>query len=91
MLTYPSSLLLQDGTQAGNIAEDLLNDQNDIICQALNIVMYSIMILIAAVLVIQCICSLIYLFRSKHAITRAHTRSKLIVMVPCYNEGVKEL
>eukprot|EP00984_Skeletonema_dohrnii_P017631 scaffold8078_cov83-Skeletonema_dohrnii-CCMP3373.AAC.1 len=49
------------------------------------------MILITAVLVIQCICSLIYLFRSKHAITRAHTRSKLIVMVPCYNEGDKEL
>ena len=88
---YPYSLL-QNDTSAKNRV-DLLNEQNQnrIICQALNIVMYSIMILIAAVLVIQCFCSLTYLVRPRRAITRTDTRSKLIVMVPCYNEGEKEL
>ena len=49
------------------------------------------MIIIAAVLAIQCLCSLIYLVRLKRTITRDDTRSKIIVMVPCYNEGDKEL
>lgn len=87
---YHYKLTFQNETSAKN-REDLLDEQNRIICQALNIVMYSIMILIAAVLVIQCFCSLTYLFRPKHTITRTDTRSKLIVMVPCYNEGDKEL
>ena len=73
------------------------------------------MIIIAAVLAIQCLCSLIYLVRLKRVsvilccflfismhinlhsslplqtIKREDTRSKIIVMVPCYNEGPKEL
>jgi chitin synthase len=53
--------------------------------------MYSIMILIAVVLSVQCLCSLIYLFRRKRTILRDDTRSKIVVMVPCYNEGDKEL
>ena len=53
--------------------------------------MYSVMIIIAAVLAIQCLCSLIYLVRLKRTIKREDTRSKIIVMVPCYNEGPKEL
>ena len=53
--------------------------------------MYSIMILIAVVLGVQCLCSLIMLFRRKRTILRDDTRSKIIVMVPCYNEGNKEL
>ncbi len=61
------------------------------LCQTLNIVMYSVMIIIAAVLGIQCLCSLIYLVRMKRTITRDDTRSKVIIMVPCYNEGDKEL
>ena len=61
------------------------------LCQALNIVMYSVMIIIAAVLAIQCICSLLYIVRMKRTIKREDTRSKIIVMVPCYNEGDKEL
>ncbi len=88
-LPYPYSLL-QNETSAKNRV-DLMNEQNRINCQALNIVMYSIMILITAVLVIQCFCSLTYLVRPRRAITRTDTRSKLIVMVPCYNEGDKEL
>jgi len=69
----------------------VLDEQDQILCQVLNITMYSIMIMIAAVLGIQCICSLIYLVRLKRTITRDDTRSKIIIMVPCYNEGDKEL
>ncbi len=65
----------------------VLDEKDHILCQALNIAMYSVMILIAAVLGIQCICSLIYLVRLRRTITRDDTRSKIIVMVPCYNEG----
>jgi cellulose synthase/poly-beta-1,6-N-acetylglucosamine synthase-like glycosyltransferase len=53
--------------------------------------MYAIMIIIAGVLSIQCLCSLINLLRRKRTIKRDDTRSKMIVMVPCYNEGDKEL
>ena len=53
--------------------------------------MYAVMIIIAAVLGIQCLCSLVYLVRLKRTIKREDTRSKIIVMVPCYNEGDKEL
>jgi uncharacterized membrane protein SpoIIM required for sporulation len=52
--------------------------------------MYAIMIIIAGVLSIQCLCSLINLLRRKRTIKRDDTRSKMIVMVPCYNEGDKE-
>ena len=53
--------------------------------------MYAIMIAIASVLGVQCMCSLVYLVRLKRTITRDDTRTKIIVMVPCYNEGNKEL
>ena len=69
----------------------VLDEKDHILCRALNIAMYSVMILIAAVLGIQCICSLVYLVRLRRTITRDDTRSKIIVMVPCYNEGDKEL
>lgn len=69
----------------------ILDQRDNILCRALNIAMYSVMIVIAAVLAIQCICSLIYLVRMNRTITRDDTRSKIIVMVPCYNEGDKEL
>eukprot|EP00986_Skeletonema_menzelii_P010559 scaffold5178_cov141-Skeletonema_menzelii.AAC.6 len=69
----------------------VLDEKDHVLCQALNIAMYSVMIVIAAVLGIQCLCSLIYLVRLKRTITRDDTRSKIIVMVPCYNEGDKEL
>eukprot|EP00581_Thalassiosira_minuscula_P009293 CAMPEP_0183702578 /NCGR_PEP_ID=MMETSP0737-20130205/633_1 /TAXON_ID=385413 /ORGANISM="Thalassiosira miniscula, Strain CCMP1093" /LENGTH=683 /DNA_ID=CAMNT_0025929211 /DNA_START=160 /DNA_END=2211 /DNA_ORIENTATION=- len=65
--------------------------KEDILCEALNFTMYCVMIIISAVLVIQCVCSLVYAVRLQRNITRDDTRSKLIVMVPCYNEGEKEL
>lgn len=69
----------------------VLDEPDNILCRALNIAMYTVMIMIAAVLGIQCICSLIYLVRLQRTITRDDTRAKIIVMVPCYNEGDKEL
>lgn len=54
-------------------------------------VMYGVMILITGVLAIQCLCSIIYIIRRKRTIKRDDTRSKMIIMVPCYNEGDKEL
>jgi len=69
----------------------VLDDKGNILCRALNIAMYSVMIIIAAVLAIQCLCSLLYLVRTKRTITRDDTRSRVIVMVPCYNEGDREL
>jgi chitin synthase len=69
----------------------MITKTNPRVCQILNYTMYSIMILIAVVLAVQCLCSLIYLFRRKRTILRDDTRSKIIVMVPCYNEGDKEL
>mmetsp|Transcript_3655 Transcript_3655/g.8103 ORF Transcript_3655/g.8103 Transcript_3655/m.8103 type:complete len:1279 (-) Transcript_3655:212-4048(-) len=69
----------------------VLDEKDNVLCRALNIAMYSVMIIIAAVLAIQCLCSLLYLVRKKRTITREDTRSKIIVMVPCYSEGDKEL
>jgi len=69
----------------------ILEEQENFLCRALNIAMYAIMIAIASVLGIQCICSLMYLVRMKRTITRDDTRTKMIIMVPCYNEGNKEL
>jgi cellulose synthase/poly-beta-1,6-N-acetylglucosamine synthase-like glycosyltransferase len=63
----------------------------DSYCQVLSIAMYAIMIIISGVLAIQCACSLIYLVRWKRTIKRDDTRSKMIIMVPCYSEGDKEL
>ncbi|EED91765.1 predicted protein [Thalassiosira pseudonana CCMP1335] len=69
----------------------VLDEPEDILCRVLNYAMYAIMIAIAGVLAVQCLCSLIYLVRMKRTITRDDTRTKVIVMVPCYNEGDKEL
>lgn len=49
------------------------------------------MLIISMVLVIQCLCSLLYVVRRKPKIGPEDERSKVIVMVPCYNEGTKEL
>jgi len=87
---------LYDDDTALSCLDDLfyvgvLDEKGNILCRTLNVAMYSVMIIIAAVLGLQCICSLVYLVRSKRTITRDDTRSKVIVMVPCYNEGDKEL
>jgi cellulose synthase/poly-beta-1,6-N-acetylglucosamine synthase-like glycosyltransferase len=74
-----------------NIFDAAFHRSYDRYCQILSYVMYAIMIMISGVLAIQCLCSLIYLVRWKRTIKRDDTRSKMIIMVPCYNEGDKEL
>mmetsp|Transcript_1880 Transcript_1880/g.3838 ORF Transcript_1880/g.3838 Transcript_1880/m.3838 type:complete len:725 (+) Transcript_1880:326-2500(+) len=58
-------------------------------CTSLKIIMYSITTVISVVLVIQCVCSLLYIARKKPDIS--NEKSNVLVMVPCYNEGEKEL
>ncbi|KAL7478355.1 hypothetical protein ACHAW6_004123 [Cyclotella cf. meneghiniana] len=65
------------------------NNEN-MTCQLLSILMYSIMMIISLVLVVQCLCSLLYVVRRQPHIQENET-SRVIVMVPCYNEGTKEL
>ncbi|KAL7462210.1 hypothetical protein ACHAXS_002600 [Conticribra weissflogii] len=66
-------------------------NRENMMCQSLTILMYSIMLIISMVLVIQCLCSLLYVVRRKPKIGPEDERSKVMVMVPCYNEGTKEL
>jgi chitin synthase len=47
--------------------------------------------ILSAVLIVQVALSLVYVCRRRRTIDREQTRSKVIVMVPCYNEGAKEL
>ena len=69
----------------------IVDGQPNIYCHILSLVMYVIMIAITGVLAIQCLCSILYIVRFKRTIKRDDTRSKIIIMVPCYNEGDKEL
>lgn len=69
----------------------ILDERPNIYCHLLSLIMYAIMIAITGVLAIQCFCSIIYIVRWKRTIKRDDTRSKMIIMVPCYNEGDKEL
>lgn len=60
-------------------------------CHALNILMYVVLVIVAVTLVMQCLCSLLYLARPFHPFVEADEEARVIVMVPCYNEGDKEL
>eukprot|EP00985_Skeletonema_marinoi_P026400 scaffold20452_cov150-Skeletonema_marinoi.AAC.6 len=65
-------------------------------CKALNMTMVAIMLTIVAILGIQCLCSLIYLLRFGRTICKAkrgdqYQDAKVIVTIPCYNEGTEEL
>ncbi|KAL7486089.1 hypothetical protein ACHAW6_011688 [Cyclotella cf. meneghiniana] len=75
-------------TEGGITVE--FNNEN-MMCQLLSILMYSIMMIISLVLVVQCVCSLRYVVRRKPEILPEDETSRVIVMVPCYNEGTNEL
>ena len=75
--------------------EDAINHQ-DSTCQFLNMTMFTIMFLIVVILGVQCLCSLIYLLRFGRTCCKAvrgekYQMAKVIVTVPCYNEGTEEL
>jgi len=73
-----------------------LVDHDDPKCLALNITMIVIMLTVLTVLAVQFICSVIYLLRFGRTFCKAvrgeqYQSAKVIVTVPCYNEGEEEL
>jgi len=74
---------------------DSVNHENPT-CRALNITTIGIMFVVFAILLIQCICSILYLVRFGRTYCKAvrgeqFQTAKVIVTVPCYNEGEEEL
>lgn len=69
----------------------VIDDRSDPVCHALNIIMFSVLIFVAFILVLQCLCSLLYLARSNRTFTKKDGEAPVMVMVPCYNEGELEL
>ena len=69
----------------------VVDTRSDPVCHSLNIGMYVLIFFVALILVLQCLCSLLYLARPAHAFTKEDSLAKVMVMVPCYNEGDKEL
>ena len=68
-----------------------VDDRGDPVCDALNSIMYFMLIFVAATLLLQCLCSLLYVSRRNHILNVDMLRRQVMVMVPCYNEGDKEL
>ena len=66
------------------------NNRNQL-CHGLNIAMFALLIIVASLLILQVICSLLYVARRNRTLSKAMSEKKVMVMVPCYNEGDKEL
>ena len=78
-----------------NSVKDSINHENST-CRALNMTMLTIMLIVVAILAVQCLCSLIYLLRFGRTICKAKLggecqSARVIVTIPCYNEGRFEL
>ncbi len=78
----------------GNVQDAIKH--TDPTCRALNMTMLVIMFTIVVILGVQCVCSLIYLLRFGRTYCKAVRGdqcqdAKVIVTVPCYNEGTDEL
>mmetsp|Transcript_20206 Transcript_20206/g.38806 ORF Transcript_20206/g.38806 Transcript_20206/m.38806 type:complete len:1076 (+) Transcript_20206:134-3361(+) len=69
----------------------LLDDQLDTFCHILNIMMYTMLISVATLMVIQFLTSMIYICPRNRTYSEEDVRSPVMVMVPCYNEGDNEL
>mmetsp|Transcript_26453 Transcript_26453/g.45128 ORF Transcript_26453/g.45128 Transcript_26453/m.45128 type:complete len:638 (-) Transcript_26453:167-2080(-) len=87
-----------DDDIVGSIRDTVVESvtHEDPTCRALNTVALVIMFAIVAILAVQCLCSIIYLVRvgrwcCKAVRGKRLKDAKVIVMVPCYNEGVEEL
>lgn len=61
------------------------------ICFALNIGVYMMLAIVVSVLVLQFLASMRYVSLDHRTFTSSDTEEKIIVMVPCFNEGEKEL
>lgn len=68
-----------------------LDERFDMACYILQCCMYGLMFFIAAMLVVQVLCSMMYLARKLRSFSEEDSRSYVMVMVPCYNEGLDVL
>mmetsp|Transcript_30598 Transcript_30598/g.58666 ORF Transcript_30598/g.58666 Transcript_30598/m.58666 type:complete len:1184 (-) Transcript_30598:72-3623(-) len=69
----------------------IIDTRFDVMCFVLNIIMYFLLGLVALVMVAQMICSLMYVAKGTRTYTAADTQDQVLILVPCYNEGGKEL
>jgi chitin synthase len=69
----------------------ILDDSTDTFCATLNVMMLTMLCLVAALMVIQFLASMIYICPRHRTYTEEDVRSPVMVMVPCYNEGDNEL
>lgn len=86
---------IKDDIQA-DIKDSFDDEDIDGICQALKVTSYAFMGIVVAVMAIQGLCSIYYLVRGivlqqSRKIKSEHTKQTVMIMVPCYNEGDKEL
>mmetsp|Transcript_5847 Transcript_5847/g.16870 ORF Transcript_5847/g.16870 Transcript_5847/m.16870 type:complete len:1154 (-) Transcript_5847:347-3808(-) len=68
-----------------------IDTRGDPTCNTFNMIMYVLLILVAGILVLQCLCSLFYVARKSRTLTADMVKQHILVMIPCYNEGDKEL
>ena len=69
----------------------IIDTRFDVICFILNIIMYFLLAFVAVIMVAQMLCSLMYVAKGTRTYTDEDTQDQVIIMVPCYNEGGKEL
>eukprot|EP00566_Odontella_aurita_P002674 CAMPEP_0113538006 /NCGR_PEP_ID=MMETSP0015_2-20120614/7135_1 /TAXON_ID=2838 /ORGANISM="Odontella" /LENGTH=917 /DNA_ID=CAMNT_0000437551 /DNA_START=42 /DNA_END=2795 /DNA_ORIENTATION=- /assembly_acc=CAM_ASM_000160 len=69
----------------------VVDTREDPVCYALNITMYVILIVVLMIMILQFLCSLMYVAKGAKTLTKQMEKSKVMVMVPCYNEGDREL
>mmetsp|Transcript_20947 Transcript_20947/g.50453 ORF Transcript_20947/g.50453 Transcript_20947/m.50453 type:complete len:1222 (+) Transcript_20947:51-3716(+) len=69
----------------------IIDTRFDVVCFVLNILMYFGLIFIALIMIMQMICSLMYVAKGTRTYTDEDTQDQVIIMVPCYSENGAEL
>ena len=69
----------------------VLKDRGNTTCYVTNIIMLIGLILVLAIIGLQLLCSLLFVGRGNNILTEDMARNQVMVMIPCYNEGDKEL
>jgi len=69
----------------------IIDTRFDVVCFVLNVLMYFLLSFVAAIMIAQMICSLMYVAKGTRTYSDEDTQDQVIVMVPCYNEGGSEL
>ena len=71
--------------------EARVDDRFDPVCQAIGVFMYIFLFVVTGMLVVQVLCSLVYLARKHRVFHEDDLQAGVMIMVPCYNEGTGEL